>query len=117
MVGLTSFCHGSPLDALEIKDVSHLLEKKLQVQAVDEIQPIVNLGSKAGTEQLILLADRCSIAKDDPPGLNWSEDLSRDWAYAEKHKPLELKQQCKPWVMRPGTLVPATEHSPQIYQW
>jgi hypothetical protein len=60
-----------------MKNVTHLFEEKLGVQAVDKIQLIVHLWSKAGTERLILLADHCSIAKDDPPSLNRSEDLSR----------------------------------------
>jgi hypothetical protein len=42
------------------------LGKNLRVEVVDEIQSIVNLRCKAGTEQLILLAGHCSIAKDDP---------------------------------------------------
>jgi hypothetical protein len=52
--------------------------KKLRVEAVDEIQPIVNLWCKAGTERLLLLAGHCSIANDDSPGLNRSKDLSRE---------------------------------------
>jgi hypothetical protein len=35
MVDFTSFCHGPPLCALEIKDVSISLKKQLQVQAVE----------------------------------------------------------------------------------